>query len=544
MTLKRFSKDYRTYGKWLKAQPRTSEYARRIIRFHERFPTLSLNELRNTRLKDNNQSTASWNVLKAQEKRDQLAGAEITRYKAEGKADQIPTLIRALEEKDVSLLAAPTFINQTIAETKRKIDAEAPAQPRITEDRYLEGVFKQRGIVTSLEQDVAGFEARADAIRKMVATWERVIDLFEEGGISEGEALAIEKIRDALADANQEIGVLDEKARNLQTTLGEQLAVGLDPTNIANRLSKLGSSLSNLGTTIQNDIVQGIDGMGDAFAEALVEGESFTEGMKNAFVEMMKQIAKDAAKTGFMTLIQSLFGGISGGSGSTAKTTGGGTSSTSGLADLASSVFSGLRFAGGGVVKNVVSKVSNKYAGGGVITGPGTGTSDSIAGAIVSSTGQAIQGIRVSAGESIVTAKATRAVGPGFIHSINKMDSAGLSKLGAVIRGLGFAKGAVIPSDGFAQKATSFMQAGAPPLAFATGAVIGDVNQMVGGSSLSTTKASTHSYVANVNIAADGNSGVTDQELRRLDEGVTARIQDYVEGQMRPGGLLEAARRG
>ncbi|MCM1987490.1 hypothetical protein [Methanococcoides seepicolus] len=84
MTLRRFSKDYKNYGDWLKAQPRTSEYARRIIRFHERFPTLSLNELRNTRLKDHTLSTASWNVLKSQQKRDRKLSLQILRLMRKG----------------------------------------------------------------------------------------------------------------------------------------------------------------------------------------------------------------------------------------------------------------------------------------------------------------------------------------------------------------------------------------------------------------------------------------------------------------------------
>jgi len=84
MTLKQFSKDYKNYGDWLKAQPRTSEYAKRIIRFHERFPTLSLNELRNTRLKDHNLSTASWKILKAQQKRDRKLSLQILRLMRKG----------------------------------------------------------------------------------------------------------------------------------------------------------------------------------------------------------------------------------------------------------------------------------------------------------------------------------------------------------------------------------------------------------------------------------------------------------------------------
>ena len=84
MTLKRFSKDYKTYGEWLKAQLRTSEYARRIIRFHERFPTLSLNELRNTRLKHHDLSTTSWNALSSQQKRDRKLSLQILRLMRKG----------------------------------------------------------------------------------------------------------------------------------------------------------------------------------------------------------------------------------------------------------------------------------------------------------------------------------------------------------------------------------------------------------------------------------------------------------------------------
>ncbi|TQD27914.1 hypothetical protein [Methanolobus vulcani] len=84
MTLKRFSKEYKTYGEWLKAEPRSSEYARRIIRFHERFPTLSLNELRNTRLKDHDLSTSSWNGLSSQQKRDRKLSLQILRLMRKG----------------------------------------------------------------------------------------------------------------------------------------------------------------------------------------------------------------------------------------------------------------------------------------------------------------------------------------------------------------------------------------------------------------------------------------------------------------------------
>lgn len=79
MTNKQFSKEYRTYGKWLNAQSRDSRYAKRIIRFHERFPNLNLKELRDARLKDQDLSTRSWNSLSPQEKRDRQLSFQILR---------------------------------------------------------------------------------------------------------------------------------------------------------------------------------------------------------------------------------------------------------------------------------------------------------------------------------------------------------------------------------------------------------------------------------------------------------------------------------
>lgn len=86
MSRKIFSKDYRTYGAWLKAQPRTSKYATRIIRFHERFPNMSLNELRNVRLIDYNLSIAQWQSLTSQHKRDRNLSLQILRSMRKGES--------------------------------------------------------------------------------------------------------------------------------------------------------------------------------------------------------------------------------------------------------------------------------------------------------------------------------------------------------------------------------------------------------------------------------------------------------------------------
>ena len=84
MSRSRFSKEYRTYGEWLKAQPRDTRYGKRIIRMHERFPNLILNELRNVTLKDHDQSTRSWKTLSSQDKRDRNLAIKLIREMRNG----------------------------------------------------------------------------------------------------------------------------------------------------------------------------------------------------------------------------------------------------------------------------------------------------------------------------------------------------------------------------------------------------------------------------------------------------------------------------
>lgn len=84
MSRKQFSQEYRTYGEWLHAQPRESRYARRIIRFHERFPDKSLKDLKAMRVRDYDLSETPWNDLSPEEKRERLLSLELLRSMRKG----------------------------------------------------------------------------------------------------------------------------------------------------------------------------------------------------------------------------------------------------------------------------------------------------------------------------------------------------------------------------------------------------------------------------------------------------------------------------
>ncbi|AKB28318.1 hypothetical protein MSSIT_1599 [Methanosarcina siciliae T4/M] len=84
MSRPRFSKDYRTYGEWLKAQPRDTKYAKEIIRKHKFFPDKSLSQLRNLKIRDFDLSQTAWKTLSSQDKRDRNLSLQILREMRKG----------------------------------------------------------------------------------------------------------------------------------------------------------------------------------------------------------------------------------------------------------------------------------------------------------------------------------------------------------------------------------------------------------------------------------------------------------------------------
>jgi hypothetical protein len=84
MTKKIFSKAFRTFTQWVKAAPRTSKYAKQIIRDHERFPNLSLSDLSNLTSANKDMSAVIWDSLTSDEKRDRNLAFEVLRSMRKG----------------------------------------------------------------------------------------------------------------------------------------------------------------------------------------------------------------------------------------------------------------------------------------------------------------------------------------------------------------------------------------------------------------------------------------------------------------------------
>jgi hypothetical protein len=97
MSRPEFSREYRTYGEWFKAQPRNTRYAKEIIRKHKLFPDKSLSQLRNLRISDYDLSKTAWKSLTSQQKRDRNLALEVLRSIRKGES-----LTQALDKRGLS----------------------------------------------------------------------------------------------------------------------------------------------------------------------------------------------------------------------------------------------------------------------------------------------------------------------------------------------------------------------------------------------------------------------------------------------------------
>lgn len=84
MTTKIFSKNFRSFAKWLKAQEPDSRYAKRITRLHERFPSMNLRDLKHVRVSDYDMSGTKWDKLASDQKRDRILALEVLRVMRKG----------------------------------------------------------------------------------------------------------------------------------------------------------------------------------------------------------------------------------------------------------------------------------------------------------------------------------------------------------------------------------------------------------------------------------------------------------------------------
>lgn len=242
------------------------------------------------------------------------------------------------------------------------------------------------------------------------------------------------QLQDQLRSINSEIGTLNSQSENLHSTWQDTWNTATDLDNIRSRLQGISGTAADLGMTIQNSLVGGIDGMADAITGAVLGVEDLGTATKRVFAQMLQQIAAAILKQTLLNAVISMMGGSSGGQ-----------SSTGSLVGLAANLAVGYFTGGAGAAAGSATYTgaygfaegtgevgTGSRSPGGMISGPGTGTSDSVAALAVGP--QAVTPIRVAAGEAILTERVAESLGR---HTIEKWNKAGVARMatGGVVGG-------------------------------------------------------------------------------------------------------------
>jgi TP901 family phage tail tape measure protein len=302
--------------------------------------------------------------------------------------------------------------------------------------------FDPKLIATDLQNLESAFQNLGDSIRgNIVGAIDEIGPSLFDAVVDGGDALDV--LQSIAYDMFRNIG--REAAGSLVNSLSQELLAQFDSSDTK---ALFGSIFGIGGGDIAGAAASAAEnqpGDAGAFTSALTAGAATNAAVAN----VTGQIVNVTGSVAGADVTQSLLGKISEtnevqvdlGQETIQKSEGWfsglGSLFTNGLNSLGgffSSLFSGGGGGGGGFLQSAIGFISNLFTAAdgvadigtkqgavtssGVITGPGTGVSDSIAAALFE--GNRVTPIAVGAGESILTAKATRMIGVDQISRWNK----------------------------------------------------------------------------------------------------------------------------
>lgn len=123
-----------------------------------------------------------------------------------------------------------------------------------------------------------------------------------------------ELIRDT-AELNRELGITDLNLERVTGTWESGMKRALDPDVIMRSLEQSESSFEHFGEVINEQVVGAIEDVGDAFADAVIEGESLSDSIDKIFSQLGKETLRTLIKTLSNETISSLTGTLFGNTG-------------------------------------------------------------------------------------------------------------------------------------------------------------------------------------------------------------------------------------
>ena len=163
MSRQRFSQEYRTYGEWLKAQPRDTRYAKEIIRKHKLNPSATLSTLRKMRVSDVSPALKAFSALSPEEADMRNRALYVLSDMRKGK-----NLTLAAEEQGIRVKDALRHLGNAVFKKGGKwIPTKTDS---IERGRWVYSKGKRISIVISNSKDASFLSKYLNAVRIAVTT--------------------------------------------------------------------------------------------------------------------------------------------------------------------------------------------------------------------------------------------------------------------------------------------------------------------------------------------------------------------------------------
>jgi TP901 family phage tail tape measure protein len=133
--------------------------------------------------------------------------------------------------------------------------------------------------------------------------------------ISESLAKAraeVNELQRVIADSNTELGNTELALERVTGTWESGFKRAFDPNLIQRSLEQSESSFEHFGEVINDHVITAVEGIGDAFADAVVDGEDLSDSLDEVFSQLSKESFRTLIKTLSNETISSLTGSIFG----------------------------------------------------------------------------------------------------------------------------------------------------------------------------------------------------------------------------------------
>ena len=107
----------------------------------------------------------------------------------------------------------------------------------------------------------------------------------------------LDELNAELDGYNIRIGQIRNELNNVRQTLPGALDQAFNLDNLILGLEQADSGVEHLAEKIHKSLIAGIEGVGDAFADALLEGKNLFDSLNDLFIDTGKQILRDAIKS-------------------------------------------------------------------------------------------------------------------------------------------------------------------------------------------------------------------------------------------------------